>query len=80
MDYNAKIEEKARQSRELEDRRDALNGEFRSLNIQSESRAKLSLKQSEIKSRTQDIQTMWVITLFRLSLPLQDIQNASPKQ
>lgn len=58
MDYNAKIEEKARQSRELEDRRDALNGEFRSLNIQSESRAKLSLKQSEIKSRTQDIQTM----------------------
>lgn len=58
MDYNAKIEEKSKKSRELEDRRDTLNGEFRSLNIQSESRAKFGLKQSEIKSKTQDIKNM----------------------
>ncbi|GJJ13191.1 hypothetical protein Clacol_007442 [Clathrus columnatus] len=61
MDYNAKIEEKAKQCREFEDHRDTLNSEVRSLNIQSESRAKLHLKQSEIKSKTQDIKNIMLI-------------------
>ena len=60
IDYTAKLEEKARRSRELQDQKDALNGEFINLNMQASSRAKLDLKRAEIRTKTQDVKNMWV--------------------
>ncbi|KAF8586295.1 hypothetical protein K439DRAFT_1341218 [Ramaria rubella] len=54
-DYTGKLDEKTRRSRELEDKKDALNGEFRGLNLQADSRARLDLKRAEVKAKTQDV-------------------------
>jgi DNA repair protein RAD50 len=59
-DYTAKLEEKNRRSRELQDQKDALNGEFMSLNLQADSRARLDLKRAEVKMKSQDIKNMCV--------------------
>ena len=59
-DYTAKLEEKARRSRELQDQKDALNGEFMSLNLQADSRARLDLKRAEVRTKTQDVKNMCV--------------------
>jgi DNA repair protein RAD50 len=58
--YVAKLDEKSKESRELEDKKDALNGEFKGLSLQADSRARLDLKRAEVKTKTQDVRNTYV--------------------
>jgi DNA repair protein RAD50 len=60
-DYTSKLEDKAKRSRALQDQKDTLNGEFRSLNLQANSRARLDLKRSEISTKSQEVKNMCVV-------------------
>lgn len=53
--YDERISEKTTKSRSIEDQRDDLNNELRSLNLQADSRAKLDLKRDELKSKSNEI-------------------------
>ncbi|THH19195.1 hypothetical protein EW146_g1924 [Bondarzewia mesenterica] len=56
--YDERFSELVNRSRALEDKRDSLNDELRTLSLQAESRAKLDLKQSELKSKSSDLKNI----------------------
>lgn len=58
--YEAKTEEKAKVVRDLEDKKNALNEEFRMLNLQADSRAKLGIKRGEVRMKSQEINNVYV--------------------
>ncbi|KAL4258232.1 P-loop containing nucleoside triphosphate hydrolase [Pleurotus pulmonarius] len=53
--YDGRIAEKTTKAKHLEDQRDSLNAEFRALSLQADSRAKLDLKRTELKSKTAEL-------------------------
>ncbi|KAJ7644144.1 AAA domain-containing protein [Roridomyces roridus] len=55
--YDQRLDEKTTSSKSLEERRDVLNSEFKSLNLQSESRAKLQFQRGEVRNKTTEIKT-----------------------
>lgn len=62
--HDERIQQKAEQSRRLEDKRESLLEESRVLSMQADSRAKLDLKRAEIKAKTTEIETTYEATLF----------------
>jgi len=71
--YDQRISEKTTKARTMEDRRDELNSEIRSLSLQADSRARLDIKRGEVKSKTGDIKNTCVLNIdhFLLRCPLQ---------
>lgn len=55
--FEEKIREAMSQSSKLNDRRDELNEELRTLSLQADSRAKLDLQRAQMKTRTGEIKT-----------------------
>ncbi|KAF8895513.1 hypothetical protein BD779DRAFT_1640508 [Infundibulicybe gibba] len=55
--YDSRMNEKIEKSRILEDRRDELNAELRSLSLQADSRARLELRRGEIKVKSAEVQS-----------------------
>lgn len=62
--YATRLDEKTKESRELEDKKDALNGEFKGLSLQADSRARLDLKRAEIKAKMRDVKNTCVTSRF----------------
>ena len=60
MNYDEKIAEKSSKARALEDQREHLNAEIRTLSLQADSRARLDIKRAEMKSKKNETQNMWV--------------------
>ena len=60
MNYDEKIAEKSSKARALEDQREHLNAEIRTLSLQADSRARLDIKRAEMKSKKNEMQNMWV--------------------
>ena len=58
--YDERIAEKSSKARALEDRREDLNGEIRTLSLQADSRARLDIKRAEMKSKKNEMQNMSV--------------------
>jgi DNA repair protein RAD50 len=58
--HDERVTEKAGKARTMEDRREELNAELRSLSLQADSRARFDIKRSEVKSKTGDIRNMSV--------------------
>src|SRR5882724_10310177 len=58
--YATKLDEKSKETRSLEDKKDALHGEFKGLGLQADSRARLGLKRAEVKSKMQDVKNTCV--------------------
>jgi len=56
--FDERLGEKAAKARSMEDQRDALNTELRSLSLQADSRARLDLKRAEMRSKTLDTKNM----------------------
>ncbi|KAF8134783.1 AAA domain-containing protein [Mycena galopus ATCC 62051] len=54
--YDERLEEKTANTRLLEEQRDALNSEFKALNMHADSRAKLDLKKKDVKAKTTEIE------------------------
>lgn len=54
--YDVRIQEKTEKLRTLEDTREQLSSEMRTLTIHADAGIKLDLKRGEIKSKTTDIQ------------------------
>lgn len=54
--FDEKIAEKSSKARALEDRREDLNGEIRTLSLQADSRARLDIKRAEMKSKENEVQ------------------------
>ena len=59
--YDEKIAERGSKARALEDQREDLNGEIRTLSLQADSRARLDIKRAEMKSKKNEMQNMWVL-------------------
>lgn len=57
-EYDEKLSAKTTRSRNLEDKRDEMNAELRSLSLQADSRAKLDLKRAEAKSKNAERKNM----------------------
>lgn len=55
-DFDAKIAEKSKKTRDMEDTKDRLQSEFGKLSMQAESRAKLELLRTEVRTKTADVQ------------------------
>jgi len=53
--YDERLAEKMTKGKTMEDRKDMLTAEFRTLNTQADTRAKLDLKRAEVKSKTGEI-------------------------
>ncbi|KAJ7250863.1 AAA domain-containing protein [Mycena haematopus] len=53
--YDDRLDEKTANIKTLEAQRDALNSEFKALSMHADSRAKLDLKQKEVKAKTTEI-------------------------
>jgi len=58
--FDEHLSEKATKARSMEDQRDTLNTELRSLSLQADSRARLDLKRAEMRSKTSDTKNMCV--------------------
>jgi DNA repair protein RAD50 len=58
--YEERIAEKTSKARGFEEQRDDLNAEFRSLNLQADSRARLDLKRDEMKSKKNELKNTLV--------------------
>ncbi|KAH6912703.1 AAA domain-containing protein [Coprinopsis sp. MPI-PUGE-AT-0042] len=56
--HEKRLQEKMEQARQLEETREALMEETRALSSQADSRAKLDLKRTEIKTKTLEVQTV----------------------
>jgi DNA repair protein RAD50 len=54
--HEKRLQDKTEEARQLEETREALMEETRALSSQADSRAKLDLKRSEIKTKTQEVQ------------------------
>lgn len=55
--FDKRIAEKSQKSSTLENRREDLNTELRTLSLQADSRAKLDLQRAQMKTKTSEIQT-----------------------
>ena len=60
-DYASKLEENVKRSRKMQDQKDTLSREFRSLNLQADVRAKLDIKRDEVNTKSKDIKNMCVV-------------------
>ena len=56
--YDERIAEKSSEARALEDRKEDLNVEIRTLSLQADSRARLDIKRAEIGSKRNEMQNM----------------------
>jgi len=56
--YEENIAEKSSKARLLEDQREDLNVEIRTLSLQADSRARLDIKRAEMKSKKNEMQNM----------------------
>ena len=57
--YDERVAERVGKARTMEDRRDELNSEIRSLSLQADSRARFDIKRSELKSKQGDIRNTY---------------------
>lgn len=64
--YDARIQEKTEKSRTLEDSREQLSSEMRTLTMHADAGIKLDLKKGEIKGKTTDIQNL--LSIFDASI------------
>ncbi|KAJ7780695.1 AAA domain-containing protein [Mycena maculata] len=55
--YDERLDEKTASTKLLEERRDVLNSEFKSINMQSDARAKLQVYRNTAKAKTAEIKT-----------------------
>lgn len=53
--YDSRLAEKTDKTKSLEDKREELNAEIRTLSLQADARARLDLKRGEVKSKTSEI-------------------------
>ncbi|KAH0832358.1 P-loop containing nucleoside triphosphate hydrolase protein [Lanmaoa asiatica] len=53
--FEERLSIRASRAREMEDKRDILNAELRGLSLQADTRARLDLKRSEVRSRTLEV-------------------------
>ncbi|KDQ62331.1 hypothetical protein JAAARDRAFT_66083 [Jaapia argillacea MUCL 33604] len=56
--YDERMSEKSKNARTLEDQREALNAELRSLSLQADSRARLDIKRTEMKTKETDVKNV----------------------
>lgn len=61
--FDEKLQDKADKLRLCEEKREALLKENQTLNMQAESRANLNLKRTEVKTKTTEIQSTYVVAL-----------------
>ncbi|KAJ2934603.1 hypothetical protein H1R20_g2487, partial [Candolleomyces eurysporus] len=73
--FDEQLQEKTEQSRKLEEDREALLKENQMLNMQAESRANLNLKRTEVKTKTQEIQS----TIKTISFKFEELAGRQPK-
>lgn len=66
LNYESKLAEKVAKSRTLEDRREELNTEIRTLSLQADSRARLELKRSDLKSNKAKVKNTCVFPFCHL--------------
>ena len=64
--FEERLSERASKARVMEDKRDVLNTELRSLSLQADARARLDLKRSEVRSRTLEVKNTCVGLLGRI--------------
>jgi DNA repair protein RAD50 len=55
--YDERIGEKTLKSRKMEDQKDGLTVEIRTLSLQADARARLDIKRAEVKSKEGDVKT-----------------------
>jgi DNA repair protein RAD50 len=58
--YEERLTERTAMARRMEDQRDQLNAEVRSLSLRADSRARLDLKRAEFKSKSTDLKNTYV--------------------
>lgn len=58
--FDERLAERVAQARALEAKRDALNGEIRTLSLQADTRARLDLKRTEVRNKSAEVENMWV--------------------
>lgn len=56
--FDDRLAERAAKARHMDDRRDALNVELRSLSLQADTRARLDLKRGEMKVKQTEVNNM----------------------
>jgi DNA repair protein RAD50 len=56
--HEEKLAERTARGRELEDKKDTLNKELKTLSLQADSRAKLDLKKHDIRSKHVEVKSM----------------------
>lgn len=56
--FDERLSERVSKARTMEDKRDSLNAELRSLSLQADSRARLDLKRAEMKSKKSEIKNI----------------------
>lgn len=56
--FDERLSERAVKARSLDDRRDALNAELRSLSLQADVRARLDLKRAEMRNKKTETKNM----------------------
>jgi DNA repair protein RAD50 len=59
--YEAQIAERQSKARYIEDQRDQLSGELRTLSLDADARARLDIKRGEFKSKSNEIESMLAI-------------------
>lgn len=53
--FEERLSERASKARVMEDKRDSLNSELRALSLRADTRARLDLKRTEMRSRTLEV-------------------------
>jgi DNA repair protein RAD50 len=56
-DYDARLAKRTEEAKDLEEQRETLNRELRTLSLQADARAKLDLKRGEVKNKNGEIQS-----------------------
>ena len=64
--YEVKFAEKLTKGRRMEDQRDKLNVEIRTLSLQADARARLDLKRTELKTKRADVKNTYVLHFLRV--------------
>jgi len=63
--YDAQLADRTEKAKVMEERREALNTEIRTLSLQADSRAKLDLKRGEVRSKNKEILSTSVVSVHR---------------
>jgi DNA repair protein RAD50 len=58
--YDERISERTTKARVMEDKRDELNTEIRTLSLRADARARLDIKRAEVRTKTNDVKNMCV--------------------